>query len=249
MIVFVDMEHEVSLQDPRACAAHDHFTAHVRHKIEETGGALCVVKSFRGVSRGWLRALGAQAIVISGNAADWPNYTGDDLAEMIAIIREGEWPVMGLCGGMQLIARAYGVRTRLIGPLAPGEVDLGPQYGPGLRKEWGYLPVRVTADDPIWRGMPDDPVFLFAHYLELERVPPGLVNIAATDVCPVELIRHREKPIYGTQFHPEAYISRPGDAHNWLVDFVYPEGYDGPPRPDGQRFFENFFRLAGVIPG
>jgi GMP synthase-like glutamine amidotransferase len=248
MIVFVDMEHEISLQDDHAWAIHDHFTAFVRRKLEETSGALCVKKPFRRVSRGWLRALGAQAIVISGNAADWPNYTDDDLSEMEAIIHAGEWPTLGLCGGMQLIARAYGVNTRLIGLLAPGEVDIAPQYGPGLRKEWGYLPVRIAVDDPIWQGMTDQPTFLFAHYLELEHVPPGFANLATTDQCPIQLIRHNEKPIYGTQFHPEAYISRPGDAENWLVEFVYPEGYGGPLRPDGQQFFENFFRVAGVIP-
>jgi GMP synthase-like glutamine amidotransferase len=248
MIVLVDMEHEISLQDDHTRAAHDTFTAQVRRRLEEISGTLCVEKHFREVSRSWLRSLGAQAVVIGGNAADWLHYTDDDLSEMVAIIRAERWPTLGLCGGMQMIARAYGVRTRLLSPLAPDEADISPQYGSEQCKEGGYLPVRIAADDPIWQGMAEQPVFLFAHFLELEHVPPGFVNLATTDQCSIQLIRHNEKPIYGVQFHPEAYTSTPGDAQNWLVEFVYPEGYNGPAHPDGRHLLENFFRLTGVIP-
>jgi GMP synthase (glutamine-hydrolysing) len=247
MIVLVDMEHEILLQDDQARAAHDDFTAQVRRKLEETSGTLCVMKHFREVSRGWLRALGAQAVVIGGNAADWAHYTDDDLSEMMEIIRAEEWPTLGLCGGMQMIARAYGVGTRLLSPLSPDGADISPQYGSEQCKEGGYLPVRIAAANPIWQGMADQPVFLFAHYLELEHVPPGFVNLATTDRCAIQLIRHSEKPIYGAQFHPEGYTSTPGDTQNWLVEYVYPEGYDGPAHPDGRQLLENFFRLAGVI--
>jgi GMP synthase (glutamine-hydrolysing) len=247
MIVFVDMEHEILLPDDKARAAHDDFIAQVRRRLEETSGMLCMMKHFREVSLNWLRALNAQAVVIGGNAANWTHYTDDDLREMVAIIRAEEWPTLGLCGGMQMIARAYGVQTRLLSPLFPDEADIGPQYGSEQRREWGYLPVRI-ADDPIWQGLADPPVFLFAHFLELERMPPGFVNLATTDRCAIQLIRHDEKPIYGAQFHPEGYTRTPGDTHNWLVEYVYPEGYDGPAHPDGRHLLENFFRLAGVIP-
>lgn len=41
------------------------------------------------------------------------------------------------------------------------------------------------------------------------------------------MIKHRDRLLYGTQFHPEAY----DEAHL-----------------DGKKLLQNFFRLAGVLP-
>ena len=45
------------------------------------------------------------------------------------------------------------------------------------------------------------------------------------DECPVEAFKHRQRPLYGTQFHPEAY----DEDH-----------------PQGQIILRNFLRLAGI---
>ena len=53
-------------------------------------------------------------------------------------------------------------------------------------------------------------------------VPEGFRLLAARETCRVQMLAHRSRPIFGTQFHPELQ----DEAHR-----------------DGQRILENFFRL------
>jgi len=56
-------------------------------------------------------------------------------------------------------------------------------------------------------------------------MPKGFMNMASTTECRVQAIKHRQKPIYGTQFHPESY----DDQHQ-----------------DGKTVLNNFFRIARI---
>ena len=42
-----------------------------------------------------------------------------------------------------------------------------------------------------------------SHGDQVSRLPPEFEAMAATDACPVAAMRHRRKPWYGIQFHPE----------------------------------------------
>lgn len=72
-----------------------------------------------------------------------------------------------------------------------------------------------------------------------------IVQRSSTDVCRIQAIKRIGRPVYGTQFHPEAYIVDPADRRSWLVDLVYPDGH-ATKRPDGRGLLINFFRTAGV---
>jgi GMP synthase (glutamine-hydrolysing) len=56
-------------------------------------------------------------------------------------------------------------------------------------------------------------------------LPEDFVRLAASEICAIEAMRHRTRPLYGVQFHPERYT----DDH-----------------PDGRAILANFFRLAGL---
>lgn len=72
-----------------------------------------------------------------------------------------------------------------------------------------------------------------------------IVQRSSTDVCRIQAIKRIGRPVYGAQFHPEAYIVEPADRRSWLIDLVYPKGYNER-QPDGRRLLINFFRAAGV---
>ena len=44
-----------------------------------------------------------------------------------------------------------------------------------------------------------------SHYCEVKKLPKGFELLASSDHCRIEAMRHKHKPLYGTQFHPEAY--------------------------------------------
>ncbi|MCG7923119.1 MAG: gamma-glutamyl-gamma-aminobutyrate hydrolase family protein [Candidatus Thiodiazotropha sp. 'RUGA'] len=59
-------------------------------------------------------------------------------------------------------------------------------------------------DDPIFAGLgKSDFIIQKRHRYHLPAAPLGFVVLAHSDICPVEVIRHFEKPIYGFQGHPE----------------------------------------------
>jgi GMP synthase-like glutamine amidotransferase len=241
------MEHQVALQSPEERAVHRSHCADVQRRLEETCGDVCVVQHYTQVTQRWLRASGVRALLLGGNVTDWAEYGEVDLLKMYRIIRSAEWPILGLCGGLQLIAMAHGAPLGPMRRLAEGEQDPNAGYGPGYFKEWGFVPVRVLKPDPLFEGLGEEPVFLAAHYWEVKETPPGFELLASSDVCRVQAIRQVGKSVYGTQFHPEAYVEGEHDRRGWLIDLVYPEGYLGE-QTDGRRLLANFLKAAGIQP-
>jgi GMP synthase-like glutamine amidotransferase len=190
--------------------------------------------------------LGTTALLISGNAVPFEEYGDGAFAEIFGVIRRAEWPILGFCGGHHLIAMAHGANVAPMRRLRPGEPDITDLSGPGYLKEWGFVPVEVVEADPVFDGLGTSPVFLQVHYCEIKDLPPGFKILASSDECRIQMIKQLDRPVYGTQFHAEAYTEW---AHDWrspLVRLVYPDGYPEA-LPDGRDLLANFFRIAGVL--
>ena len=226
MICYVDIEHEKALQDEEKRTWHLGRRTVVKLKLEEISGEPCLLQRYPRVTRQRLAEWGIKALVISGNATDWVEYGDYEFAEMLQIIRAAELPILGLCGGGQLVAMAHGAALGPMQRLREGESDSNPDYSPGYFKERGFMPVRVIQPDLLFEGLGREPVFWQSHYWEMKEIPPGFELLASTDECPIQAIRQAGKPVYGTQFHPEQYT----------------EEY-----PDGRKLLANFFRIAGII--
>ena len=61
------------------------------------------------------------------------------------------------------------------------------------------------------------------HAFEAKQLPDFFDVLASTDECKVQVIKHKHKLHYGTQFHPEDY-----DVQHL----------------DGKTLWRNFFKLA-----
>jgi GMP synthase (glutamine-hydrolysing) len=218
----------------------------VKLKLEAMTGVPCLVQRYTDVTQARLQALGVEALLISGNATTWDHYARAALAPLRDVIRRATWPILGFCGGHQLIAMAHGAHVAPMRRLRPGEPDVTDLSGPGYLKEWGFLPVDVVGADPIFHGLGSAPVFLQVHYCEVKSLPPDFEVLASSPDCPIEAMKRRDRPVYGVQFHPESYTEAPDDRRNPLVNLVYPEGYDRV-QVDGRELIANFMRLAGVI--
>jgi GMP synthase (glutamine-hydrolysing) len=217
----------------------------VKLKLEEISGLPCIVQRYKDVSQQRLSDLGVAAVVISGNAAGFDEYEDNAFVELQQIIREANWPIIGLCGGLQLIALAHGAPVAPMRRLRPGEPDRTTLCAPGYLKEWGFIPIDILKSDPIFDGLGSSPTFLEAHYCEVKQVPPGFEVLASSHDCRIQAMRRLDKPVYGTQFHPEGYTEWPFDRRSSLIDVVYPAGYPEA-RPDGRILLSNFLRIAGI---
>ena len=118
-----------------------------------------------------------------GNPFEPLNLTSNFIALMNFAV-----PIVGLCLGHEIIA----VANR-------GRIDKLPEFF--IERE------RITitkTDDPIFEGLESNELYLERkHHFHVSELPTNFESLAASAITPNEIIKHKEKPIYGFQAHPE----------------------------------------------
>ena len=104
----------------------------------------------------------------------------------MALVKESNFPVLGICYGHQIIGSAFGSQMRDMGQM--------------LRR---YDHVTVVKKHPMFEGLPTNLMVAESHRQELTRVPDEFDHLAKSTTSIVEAMVHRTRPIYGVQFHPE----------------------------------------------
>ncbi|TWT47030.1 GMP synthase [glutamine-hydrolyzing] [Thalassoglobus neptunius] len=103
-------------------------------------------------------------------------------------------PVLGICYGMQAECRAMGCEVK-----------------PSQSREFGHTEMTCDADDPLFRGLPENFTVWMSHGDRVENLDESFVVLAETDDCPNAAIKHKDRPIYGLQFHPEVTHTQHGE--------------------------------------
>jgi len=227
MIFFVVFAHD----DEVGGAGGGYFQQKLR--IEELSGEPCLLVRYKTFNPKLMQELQPSAVVMSGFGRSFETFDRRHLVGVNDAVKRAEVPILGICGSHQLNAMLYSTNIRQVEQfedmpmrkLRPGEPDLMPGYHPDYFKETGFHHIRIVEDDPLFRGFRATFFCLESHYCEVKTLPKDFVLLASTDECRVQAYRHRRKPLYGVQFHPEGYT----DAY-----------------PDGKRVIENFFRIAGT---
>jgi len=223
VILFFDIEHPKALAD-RTYGSERRGTMEQRRRLfQELSGEPCRVCHYSEFRKEDLRSPDVSSLVTSGNRSLWEDYKlAEEFAEFRGALEETSKPVLGICGGHQLIGMLLGGESAPFRPLAEGEADPYPEYAPGYFKEWGFYAVEFSPD-PLFTGFNGPITVTERHFWHLVLLPESLRAIARNRNCPVQAMRHVTKPIYGVQFHPEFH-----DAEH----------------PDGARLLENFFSLG-----
>ncbi len=114
-------------------------------------------------------------------------------------------PVLGICYGMQLMCEALG-----------GKVQSAParEYG---RAKLTINPAYPEAAD-LFDGVIRETQVWMSHGDQVDRVSDEFLSLAATDTCPHAAVKHRTRPLYGLQFHPE--VTHTIEGKKLLANFV-----------------------------
>lgn len=223
VIVILDTEHPDRIKEEQQGKKPDQYKCRLfKAKVEQITGLRCLVLHYTEALPKEMARPNIKALLISARRKQISKDIDD---EFFALIRDTTIPTMGFCGGHQLIAQAFGGKVAPMRPLRPDETDPNPDYWPGIFKEWGFTKVRVLKRDPILAGLPDDIVVRELHAWEITDLPPEFDILAATQECKIQMIKHKSRPLYGSQFHAELY----DDKH-----------------PHGKVILQNFFRIAGI---
>ncbi len=176
---------------------YDSFTYNLWHYLGELGAEVAVRRNDALTVEAAL-ALRPQGIVISPGPSD-PDHAGICL-ELVR--RAGAVPLLGVCLGHQAIGQAFGGTVVRAPVPMHGKVSAIRHDGSG-----------------VFAGLPDPLPATRYHSLVVERhgLPATLAVTAECDGLVMGLA-HRERPVYGVQFHPESIASIGG--HDLLRNFL-----------------------------
>jgi len=156
----------------------------------------------------WIRSWAPAGIILSGGPSsvyDAGAPTADPRLLDLGI------PVLGICYGMQLLAHLSGGEVRQAGEREYGRAEIEVLNSGDLFD--GFAPHART---PVW----------MSHGDRVDAASGEWETLARSDNTPVAAFRHRAKPLYGVQFHPEV-------VHT----------------PRGAEILQNFlFRICRAVP-
>ena len=145
-----------------------------------------------------IAALNPKGFILSGG----PSSVYEPNAPMApSYIYEKHLPVLGICYGMQVLAK-----------------QLGGRVAPGLKKEYGHAVLHVSNRDcPLFADLPDSTNVWMSHGDRIEEMPPGFSPLAYTENSPIAIMGN-DHGIFGLQFHPE--VVHTPEGKNILRNFV-----------------------------
>lgn len=130
-----------------------------------------------------LKRLSAKGIILSGGPSSVYDLGAPDVDPEIWKLGV---PVLGVCYGMQLMAKQLG------GKVEPAEV-----------KEFGRSLMTVAHHGNLFESMDASIECWMSHGDSVTVLPPGFIVSGRTMNCPVAGISDEERNFFGVQFHPE----------------------------------------------
>ncbi len=135
------------------------------------------------ISHEELAAMNPRGIILSGG----PNSVYEDGAPTCdPKLFELGVPVLGICYGMQI-----------------GASLLGAKVHNAQAREYGGVRLKISDTTDLLKGVPAHTTAWMSHGDQVQSLPDEFESLAATDTCPFAAVRHKTKPFFGVQFHPE----------------------------------------------
>jgi GMP synthase (glutamine-hydrolysing) len=151
------------------------------------------------ISPAALRARNVRGLILSGGPAS-VNEAGAPRCDP-GIFELGV-PVLGICYGMQLTCQL-----------------LGGSVSTARSREYGRVKLQVLEPDPLLAAVPAETTAWMSHADVVTESGADLVKLASTPAVPFAAVKHRRRPVYGVQFHPE--VTHTPAGSQLLRNFVY----------------------------
>ncbi|MDG6983388.1 MAG: homoserine O-succinyltransferase [Nitrososphaerota archaeon] len=118
-------------------------------------------------------------------------------------LRDSEVPVLGVCFGHQLMAHAFGA-----------------QVVKDKQHVLGMVETTVLKNDPLFRGLPASLMLLESRYEVVKSLPGEFSLLAKSATSGIATMKHRKRPLYGVQFHPERFTAENPEGDKVVGNFV-----------------------------
>ena len=170
----------------------------IARRVREAGAFSMLVAPDLPVER--IAELNPKGIILSGGPASVYEKGAPRCDERLF---ELGVPVLGICYGMQI-----------------GSQLLGAQVKPAAAREFGRASMNVVDDSDLLAGLPEHTSVWMSHGDQVTDLAADFVPLATTPTCPYAAVKHRTRPFYGVQFHPEVTHTPHGIQvlHNFLYN-------------------------------
>ena len=125
-----------------------------------------------------------RGVIISGAPILVTEVDPEPYLAKIEWIKTTDLPILGICFGHQLIGLLFGA------------------FASKMKEDRDWQIVEAYVDCPLFNKLPQE-VEMMEDHCETISIPAGFELVASSDACVNEAMQHKEKPIYGIQFHPE----------------------------------------------
>ncbi|SEU05615.1 GMP synthase (glutamine-hydrolysing) [Salinibacillus kushneri] len=146
-----------------------------------------------------IKQMNPKGIILSGG----PNSVyAEDSFRCDPEIFNMDIPVLGICYGMQLMVHHFG-----------GNVERADD------REYGKAEIQVNHENAMFNRLPHEQVVWMSHSDKVINAPDGFRVDAVSESCPIAVMSHSQKPLYGVQFHPEVKHTEYGN--DLLNNFIF----------------------------
>ncbi len=135
-----------------------------------------------------IRQLAPKGIILSGGPS---SVYEQNAPQCDPAIFDLDIPILGICYGMQLISKAFG-----------GEVVNVSRREFG-RAQLDVLPAQTETGSGLFADFPVHAQVWMSHGDQVKGLADNFVTLASTSTCPNAAVKHKSRPIFGLQFHPE----------------------------------------------
>ncbi len=165
------------------------YTQLIARRVREAG-VYCEIWDYE-VDPADFEEFAPQGIIFSGS----PESANTDMSPRPpSFLYEAGLPILGICYGMQTMAEEFG-----------GKVEAS------AKSEFGFAQVNVINTCKLLDGIEDRVTdsgesqldVWMSHGDKVTEVPPEFELVAKTESAPIAAMRHKERPLFGIQFHPE----------------------------------------------
>jgi para-aminobenzoate synthetase len=184
-------------------------------------------------------ANGEEPLVVRNDEASWDELSAQDFDNVVIspgpgrpdrpedfgicaeVIRSAAVPLLGVCLGHQGLGAFCGA-----------------EIVPAPEPVHGRLSAILHGDSPLFAGIPREFQAVRYHSLCVEQpLPAELQGIAWTSDGVLMAVEHRQRPLWGVQFHPESICTEHGRRllENFRDLSALRQGRRGHPRPDKCR--------------
>jgi len=143
-----------------------------------------------------------KGLVLSGGNGD--PFIRDDLSLNYKLLESLNVPTLGICLGHEIITLFFGGRIEKI--RETGETFKG----------IGLINIH-NKDTFLTKNLPDEVQLRRSHYVHVKELPSSFKCLGESDITKNEIIKHKDKPIWGFQCHPE---TLEGDGKTIIENFL-----------------------------